>query len=363
MDLAAISELSSLNIKPDSFLFDEILSRAVGLNGLGQEEVLFLLNIEDDEMLQGLFQTAGEIKSLTMGKRISFFAPLYLSNDCTNNCLYCGFRRDNQRAVRVTLKEEEIIAEAGFLRNQGFKQLLLVTGEDRGKNGVQYLSSAVKAILKHTDFRRININAPPMTIDEMRCLRDSGADLFQSFQETYHKETYAVMHPSGRKRDYVWRVGVIERAIEAGFSKVGMGILLCLYDYRFEVLALLAHAALLRSRYGITPTALSVPRLRPAQGSMLERPPYPVSDSAFKKIVAIYRLALPYTDLTVSTRESEKLRDEVIHTGASVLSAGSRTEPGGYTRSVSTGQFETEDKRPLDNMAKAIRSFGLVPDY
>ncbi|MEK7306441.1 MAG: [FeFe] hydrogenase H-cluster radical SAM maturase HydG [Nitrospirota bacterium] len=362
MDHVAINELSSLNIKPDKVLFNEILSRAMGLKGLSQEEASLLLNIEEEEMLQGLLQAAGEIKRMVMGKRISFFAPLYLSNDCTNNCLYCGFRRDNQRAVRVTLKEEEIIAEARFLRDRGFKRLLLVTGEDRIKNGVQYLSSAVKVILKHTDFRRININAPPMTIDEMRCLRDSGADLYQSFQETYHKETYAVMHPSGRKRDYVWRVGVIERAIEAGFSKVGMGVLLGLYDYRFEVLALLAHAALLRSRYGITPAAISVPRLRPAPGSMLDKPPYPVSDRAFKKIVAIYRLALPYTDLTVSTRESEKMRNEVIHTGASVLSAGSRTEPGGYTRSVSTGQFETEDKRPLDVMEKVIMASGLIPD-
>jgi 2-iminoacetate synthase len=363
MNLEKTEGILSTTAKPDKVLFDEILSKAKGLKGLNQEEVSLLLNIDEEEMLHVLFQAAGEIKRLVMGKRISFFAPLYLSNDCTNNCLYCGFRRDNQRAVRVTLKEEEIIAEAGFLWDQGFKHLLLVTGEDRAKNGVQYLSSAVQAILKHTGFKSININAPPMTIDELSCLRDSGADLFQSFQETYHKEQYAVLHPSGRKRDYVWRFGVIERAIEAGFSKVGMGVLLGLYDYRFEVLALLAHAALLRSRYGITPAALSVPRLRPAQGSMLERPPYPVSDSAFKKIVAIYRLALPYTDLTVSTRESEKLRDEVIHTGASVLSAGSRTEPGGYTGSVSTGQFETEDKRPLDIMAKAIRSFGLVPDY
>ncbi|MBI5747076.1 MAG: [FeFe] hydrogenase H-cluster radical SAM maturase HydG [Nitrospirae bacterium] len=362
MNLEKTEGVLSTTAKPDKVLVDEILSRAMGLNGLSHEDVSLLLNIEEEEMLHELCQAAGEIKELTMGKRISFFAPLYLSNDCTNNCLYCGFRRDNKSAVRVTLKEEDIIAEARFLQDQGFKHLLLVTGEDRGKNGVQYLSSAVRAILKHTEFRRININAPPMTIDEMRRLRGSGADLYQSFQETYHKETYAVMHPSGRKRDYVWRVGVIERAIEAGFSKVGMGTLLGLYDYRFEVLALLAHAALLRSRYGITPAALSVPRLRPAPDALLDKPPYPVSDSAFKKIVAIYRLALPYTDLTISTRESEKMRDEVIHTGASVLSAGSRTEPGGYTRSVSTGQFEIEDKRPLDVMEKVIRAAGLIPD-
>ncbi|HLF87184.1 MAG TPA: radical SAM protein, partial [Nitrospiria bacterium] len=153
MDHGAIEELTSSNIKPDEVLFNEILSKAMDLKGLSQEEVSHLLNIDGGEMLQGLFQAAGEIKRLVMGKRISFFAPLYLSNDCTNNCLYCGFRRDNQRAVRVTLKEEEIIAEARFLRDQGFKQLLLVTGEDRAKNGVQYLSSAVQAILKHTSFK------------------------------------------------------------------------------------------------------------------------------------------------------------------------------------------------------------------
>lgn len=362
MNLDKIKDLISAGIKPDRVLFDETLSKARDLKGLSQKEVLLLLNIEEEEMVQRLLLSAGEIKELVMGKRISFFAPLYLSNDCTNNCLYCGFRRDNKKAVRLTLSQEEIIAEARFLEDQGFRRILLVTGEDRRKNGLQYLIGAINAVRKHTSIKRVNINAPPMLTEEMRSLRGSGADLYQSFQETYHKETYFVMHPSGRKRDYAWRVNAVEGAVEAGFDEVGMGVLLGLYDFRFETLALLAHVDLLRSKYGITPTTLSVPRLRPALGSILDKPPYPVLDKDFKKIVAVYRLALPYTAIAISTRESEKLRGDIIHTGASILSAGSRTEPGGYTRAVSTSQFEIEDKRSLNAMARVIESSGLVPD-
>lgn len=363
MNLDIIQDLISSAIKPDKILVDEILSKARGLSGLNQGEIALLLNLEEEETVQSLLQSAGEIKKLVMGNKVSFFAPLYLSNDCTNNCLYCGFRRDNEKAARVTLSEDEIIGEARFLEGQGFKRILLVTGEDRKKNGVQYLSGAIKAIRKHTDIKRININTPPMTVDEMRCLRESGADLYQSFQETYHKETYSIMHPSGRKGDYAWRLDVIDRAVEAGFNKTGMGVLLGLYDFKFEVLALLDHIAALRSKYGITPATLSVPRLRPALGSMLDKPPHPISDREFKKIVAIYRLALPNTDIAISTREGEKLRDEVIHIGASMLSAGSKTEPGGYTKSVSTSQFEIEDKRSLDDMARVITSSGLVAEF
>lgn len=363
MNYEKIEGAISAGIKPDRMLFDEILSRAGDLKGLSQEKAALLLNIEEEEMLHRLFRSAGEIKELVMGKKISFFAPLYLSNDCTNNCLYCGFRRDNEKALRVTLSQEEIISEARFLEDQGFQRILLVTGEDRRKNGVQYLSEAIKAIRRYTNINRININAPPMSIDEMRYLRESGAGLYQSFQETYHEETYYVMHPSGRKSDYAWRLNAVNRGVEAGFNELGMGVLLGLYDFKFEILALLAHAAIIKLKYGITPSTLSVPRLRPALGSMLDKAPYPVSDRDFKKVVAIYRLALPYTDIAISTRESERLRDEVIHIGASVLSAGSRTEPGGYTKPASTSQFEIEDKRSLDSMVRVVTSSGLVPDF
>lgn len=362
MNLDKIQDLVSADIKPDSRLCYETLSKARGLKGLSQEEVALLLNIEEEGMLQRLLQSAGEIKDMVMGNKISFFAPLYLSNDCTNNCLYCGFRRDNKKAIRLTLSQEEIIAEARFLEDQGFRRILLVTGEDRSKNGFQYLIGTINAIRKQTNIKKININAPPMSVDELRPLRDSGADLYQSFQETYHKETYSIMHPSGRKRDYAWRVNAVERAVEAGFNDVGIGVLLGLYDFKFEVLSLLAHVTLLRSKYGITPATISVPRLRPALGSILDKPPYPVLDKDFKKIVAVYRLALPYTDIAISTRESERLRDDIIHIGASLLSAGSRTEPGGYTRPVSTSQFEIDDKRSLGVIARSVASSGLVPD-
>ena len=311
-------------------MVDNILARASMLNCLCLEDSAVLLSVGDSIVLQKIFQRAGEVKEKVFGKRIVLFAPLYLSNYCTNNCLYCGFRKDNKDAVRRTLTMGEVTEEARVLEAKGFKRVLLVCGEDPKRSGIDYIVGAVEAIYKNTGIRIVHVNAPPMDIFDLKRLKASGVGVYQVFQETYHRPTYEIMHPSGKKRYYDYRLNVMDRAMEAGFEDVGIGSLLGLYDYRFDVLATIAHACYLFERFGAYAHTISVPRLRPAEGSPLQNMPFPVSDEDFKKIVAVYRLSVPSAGIVVSTREGEKLRDEVIHSGASQISAGSKTEPGGY---------------------------------
>ncbi len=342
----------------------DILARAGSGEGLGLDEAAALLNVQEKEPLDEIFEAAREVKEKVFGKRIALFAPLYLSNRCTNNCLYCGFRRDNREADRKTLSIPEIVQQAAFLYNKGYRRLLLVAGEDPVASSVEYLMAAVEAIYRETRMRMVHVNAAPMTVEEFSMLKRSGAGVYQCFQETYHLETYNRMHPSGPKQDYLFRLSVMDRAMEGGFDDVGMGALLGLYDYRFEVLSLLAHTRYLEQRYGVGPHTISVPRLRPADGAVLTQAPFPVSDEEFKKIVAVYRLSVPYAGVVVSTRESAELRDQVIHIGASQISAGSRTDIGGYTRpdqQSSTSQFSLNDPRSLDEMILAILKAGLLP--
>ncbi|MFZ5626195.1 MAG: [FeFe] hydrogenase H-cluster radical SAM maturase HydG [Bacillota bacterium] len=353
--------------KPSAPRVREILTKAATGQGLTLAEAAQLLQIEDEELLTELFQAAGQVKERIYGRRVVIFAPLYLTNECHNNCLYCGFRAANRSLARRTLTVEEAVAEAKALESQGHKRLLLVAGENGRQAAVDYIVQVIEAIYQQADIRRLNVNIAPLDGEGFRRLKAAGIGTYQLFQETYHLDTYRQMHPAGAKADYHWRVSAPERALQAGIDDIGMGVLYGLYDHRYDTLALLAHAHYLDRTYGVGPHTLSVPRLRPAPGSQLHAAPYPVSDRDFKKIVAILRLAVPYTGLILSTRETPALRDELLHLGISQISAGSATSPGGYRERARTAdpteQFVIEDHRTLDEVITCVLQAGFIPSF
>ena len=371
IDSKRIEYILANAVQPVASAVDSILAMAEGLKGLSLEDAAVLLSVEDHATMERIFRTAGNVKEKVFGKRVVLFAPLYLSNYCTNDCLYCGFRNGNKDAVRKTLTREEIIREAMALESMGFKRLLLVCGEDPKRSGIEYIVGAVNAIYENTGIRIVHVNAPPMEVSDLKRLKETGVGVYQVFQETYYRPVYEVMHPSGRKKDYDYRLNVMDRAMEAGFEDVGIGALLGLYDYKYDVLAAIAHSQHMYKKFGSHAHTISVPRLRPAYGSPVKEAPYTVSDMEFKKIVAIYRLSVPCAGVVVSTREGAGLRDEVVHIGASQISAGSKTEPGGYAdevrsqksevRSRVVEQFSTNDHRSMEEMIASILRRGLLP--
>ena len=347
--------------KTDKTLIKDILAKSLDLQILSLKEISHIIALKDKELWEDVFETAHKIKEKVYGRRIVLFAPLYLSNECVNDCLYCGFRKGNKNARRKSLSIGEAIQEASLLAGKGYKRLLLVTSDHLKYAGVDYLSKIIDGIYKNTDIRILHINTAPMRVEDFKRLKASGAGVYQCFQETYHFPTYKLMHPSGPKADYEWRLGVMDRAIEAGFDDIGMGVLLGLYDWRWDVWALMAHCHRLIKKYGFGPHTLSVPRLQPAEGTKLNETRYKVSDSDFKKIIAIYRLALPYVGIVVTTRESSEFRDELFLMGASQISAGSKTSPWGYIDDSDTAQFEIGDKRSLEEIMEKIAELGLIP--
>jgi 2-iminoacetate synthase len=346
---------------PDLSRIRDVLSKAMDLQTLDLTEVSALLDVDDKELWLEIFDTARRVKEKVYGRRIVLFAPLYLSNECVNDCLYCGFRKGNKDAVRKTLTVNEAIEEASLLSNRGYKRLLLVASEHSKITGIDYLERIVNAIYDNTGVRILHINSAPMSVEDFRRLKASGVGVYQCFQETYHMPSYRHLHRTGMKADYSFRLGVMDRAIEAGFEDVGMGVLLGLYDWRWDVAALIAHSRRLINKYGFGPHTLSVPRLQPAQGSAADHLKYRVTDEDLKKIVAIYRLALPYVGVVVSTREQAELRDELLSIGASQISAGSKTSPWGYMKEGDTEQFEIGDTRSLEEVMGKIASLGLMP--
>lgn len=341
-----------------------ILKDAGRAKGLGLEESNLLLSIEDKGLLQALYKKAGEVKERLFGKRVVLFAPLYLSNYCTNSCVYCGFRGPNRDVQRKALSMEEVVSEARRLESMGFKRVLLVTGEDP-RWGVDYIVSAIKVVYENTGMRIVHLNAPPMDKESFREIKKAGAGVYQAFQETYHRDTYKVMHPLGRKSGFDLRLSVMDRAVGAGFRDVGIGPLLGLYDYRFDCLCTIAHSKHLYGEFGAHAHTISVPRLRPAAGSGLKEIPAPVTETELKKIVAVFRLAVPTAGVVVSTREPAGLRSALVHSGASQMSAASRTDPGGYAvntkQKPSLEQFSTNDHRSLAEVMKSIIDEGFVP--
>lgn len=342
----------------------KIIDKSRDCFGLTFEEAAVLLQIEDEKLLDTVFQTAKYIKEKIYGNRIVVFAPLYTSNECTNNCLYCGFRAANRELHRRTLNVSEVVNEAKAIEDQGHKRILLVCGEDERKTDVNHIVDSVKAIYDDTDIRRINVNAAPMKVEDFKKLKDVGIGTYQIFQETYHRETYKVMHPSGSKSNYDWRLTALDRAFEAGIDDLGIGVLLGLYDYKFDVIATLIHSDYLDNKYNVGPHTISIPRLRPAHNSAINEVPYPVTEKDLRKIVAVYRLAVPYTGIILSTRESARLRDELLELGVSQISAGSKTNPGGYEEDDREAtQFETSDERSVDQMLQVVTRQGHLPSF
>jgi 2-iminoacetate synthase len=364
------SLLSDRTLMDEQFQLDAI-SKAGEAKGLNLKECASLLNVKNPEILSRLYGTAKEIKERIYGNRLVLFAPLYITNVCVNNCLYCAFRRDNKELKRKTLSIPEIVEETKFLVTHGHKRLLLVAGEHPGKSALKYMGEAIDAIYKvkegNGNIRRVNVNSAPLSVEDFRELKSFGIGTYQCFQETYHYETYQHMHPDGPKKDFSWRIYSMDRALEAGIDDVGIGSLFGLTDYKFETLALLSHAFYLDGKYGIGPHTISVPRLEPALNAPAAvNPPYAVDDQAFKKIIAIIRLAVPYTGIILSTRERAELRRELFSVGVSQISAGSRTSPGAYKESEEKHdmeQFQLGDHRTLDEVVKDCCTLGYLPSF
>jgi len=345
-----------------------VLKKARRGRGLSPEEAAVLLQVDHPEFLSGMFQAAKEVKHAIYGRRVVFFAPLYFSNACVNNCLYCGFRRDAPYP-RKRLSLAEIDAEVRALTADGHKRLLAIGGEEPGEEAVDYLlqviETAYQAKSGRNEVRRINVETAPMTVAQFRRLKDAHIGTYVLFQETYDRETYAHVHPSGPKANYDWRLGTMDRAMDAGINDVGIGVLFGLHDYRREVISLLLHAEHLEHEFGAGPHTISVPRIQPAIGaSFASNPPAPVSDLELQKVVAVLRLAVPYTGIILSTREEAPLRARLLDLGVSQLSAGSRTEPGGYAGDrKATAQFSLGDTRPLDEVIRDVCLHGYVPSF
>lgn len=351
----------------------EVLAKGRELKGIDADETAVLMQVSDPELLAEMFATARYIKDEIYGARLVLFAPLYISNLCCNDCAYCAFRATNKEIARRSLSMDEIANETRILVEQGHKRVLLVAGEAYPKQGFQYVLDAIKTVYSVTDgkgqIRRINVNIAPLELEEFRELKQAQIGTYQLFQETYHRGTYHKVHTGGPKRDYDWRVTAMDRAMEAGIDDLGVGVLFGLYDWRYEVLALMQHAAHLEAKYGVGPHTISVPRLEPAAGSdIAAHPPFPVSDIEFRKLVAILRIAVPYTGIILSTREAPNIRRETFALGVSQISAGSRTNPGGYAEGEPvnediSGQFSLGDHRPLHEVVQDIANLGYIPSW
>lgn len=327
-------------------------------------EAARLLATHDPMVWETAAAAARAMREEVFGRRIVLFAPLYLSNECGNNCLYCGFRRENRDARRITLSPQAASAEARCLEKKGYSRLLLVTGEHPARTQVSYIADVLRTIYRETGIRILHVNAAPMPVPDLRELKEAGAGVYQVFQETYHPATYAAMHPSGAKADYAFRLTCMDRAIQAGFDDVGIGALLGLHDFRFEVLSVIRHAEHLFANFGTFPHTISVPRFKRAFGSPLASAPAPVSDAEFERIVIVYRLSVPSAGVVVTTREPAALRERVLDIGASQISAGSKTDPGGYAEDVrrhEAEQFEVDDTRPMEEIVRMVLSRGYLP--
>jgi len=357
---------------PSYFEVEKVLNKAISLKRLNLEEAAVLLNVDEPDLLEKIFYAARLIKDKVYGKRVVLFAPLYISNFCQNNCLYCAFRMDNSFIKRRALNFLEIKDETEILLRQGHKRILLVCGESApsGFSNIDYYVGAVKAVynakVEKSYIKRVNINCAPLSIEDFKKLKKAGIGTYQLFQETYHKETYLKMHPKGPKSDPDNRIDAIDRAFLAGIDDVGIGVLFGLYDYKFEVLGLLSHIEHLEERFNVGPHTISVPRIEPAVGSEVSlNPPYKVSDEKFKKIVAILRLAVPYTGMILSTRETPKMRDLLLGLGISQISAGSRTSPGGYSNFdfKDASQFSLADLRSLEEIVYTLIKYDYIPSF
>ncbi len=356
------------DVSPSTVL--DILETAKKAKGLDMESTLILLQVEDPELQEAMFEAADYVKNLIYGKRLVLFAPLYISNYCKNDCAYCAFRASNSDIARRFLTQAEIRLETEALLRQGHKRILLVAGEayPPGKD-LDYVLESIDTIystwVDGANIRRINVNIAPLSVEDFRRLHDAQIGTYQIFQETYHPDTYKKVHLSGPKADYEWRLYAMDRAFEAGFDDVGIGVLFGLHDFRFEVAAMLQHIQHLEKTFGLGPHTISVPRLEPAHGAEIAMdPPAPVTDHQFKRIIATLRLAVPYTGIILSTRETPQMRREAFRMGVSQISAGSRTNPGGYGEEENAEeQFSLGDHRPMEEVIVDVMKLGFIPSF
>ena len=354
---------------PSNEQIKEVLNRAKNREGLDYKDIAILLQAEDEKDLKEIYSLAGEIKKDIYGKRVVVFAPLYVSDYCVNNCVYCGYKRDN-KFNRRRLTMDEVAQEVKILEQMGHKRLALELGEDPVNAPIDYVLECLDTIYKtqnnNGEIRRVNVNIAATTVENYKLHKEKGIGTYILFQETYHKPTYDKMHPKSLKGDYNYHLTAFDRAMEAGIDDVGAGVLFGLADPRFEVLGLMMHNAHLEEKFGVGFHTISVPRLQPANGVSLENYPHLLDDKMFKKIVAILRIAVPFTGLILSTRETPEMRKELLKYGVSQISAGSSTGVGGYKEreeGKEVKQFKTNDERSPIEILKELLSDGYIPSY
>ncbi len=357
--------------REDMVLIEEILNKAAQRKGLSHREAMVLLECTDPEILNRIYSLARDIKQRIYGNRIVMFAPLYLSNYCVNGCVYCPYHAKNKTIPRRKLTQEEIRREVIALQDMGHKRLALEAGEHPTINPIEYILESIDTIysIHHRNgaIRRVNVNIAATTVENYRQLRDAGIGTYILFQETYNREEYERLHPTGPKSDWNYHTEAMDRAMQGGIDDVGIGVLFGLYNYRYDFVGLLMHAEHLEATYGVGPHTISVPRIRPADDINPADFPDAVTDEVFRRIVAILRIAVPYTGMIVSTRESQQCRELVLDVGVSQLSGGSRTSVGGYAdKSIETdksAQFDIDDNRTLDEIVEWLLRLGYIPSF
>lgn len=372
IDDAQLHDILARNASPDSFHIHDIIQKSLSKEPLSVEETAVLLNANKQDLVEQVKEGAYQLKNAVYGNRIVLFAPLYVGNECINDCHYCGFRRSNTEQVRRTLSEEELVHQVTALEQSGHKRLILVFGE-HPQYDAHFIADTVRAVYGVTsepggEIRRVNINAAPLDVEGYRVVKEAGIGTYQIFQETYHHETYRAYHPENtRKGNYLWRLDGLNRAFEGGCDDVGLGVLYGLYDWKFETLAMVRHAIYLKERFNVGPHTLSFPRIQSACGVDITNK-YLVSDADFMKLIAVLRLAVPYTGLILTAREKPEIRREGLRMGVSQIDAGSRIEIGGYTETgdaqvMEREQFSLGDIRSLDTVMRELMQDGYVPSF
>lgn len=357
--------------KNDKALILQILEKARKKKGLSHREASVLLMCEDEQLNEEIYSLAEQIKKDFYGNRIVMFAPLYLSNYCINGCVYCPYHMKNKHIARKKLTQEEIRKEVTALQDMGHKRLAIEAGEDPVNNPIEYILECIHTIYsvhhKNGDIRRVNVNIAATTVENYRKLKDAGIGTYILFQETYHKESYEKLHPTGPKHNYAYHTEAMDRAMEGGIDDVGLGVLFGLELYRYEFAGLLMHAEHLEATYGVGPHTISVPRIRHADDIDAASFDNGIDDDTFAKIVACIRIAVPYTGMIVSTRESQICREKVLHLGISQISGGSKTSVGGYfeaePENARSEQFDISDNRTLDEVVRWLMEMNYIPSF
>ena len=367
MDTLAYAEEN----KSNRALIEGLLDRAVDCKGLSHREAAVLLACDLPDLNEKMFSLAKKIKEELYGQRIVLFAPLYLSNYCVNACVYCPYHAKNKNIRRKKLTQDEIRREVIALQDMGHKRLALETGEDPVNNPIEYVLESIKTIysIKHKNgaIRRVNVNIAATTVENYRRLKEAGIGTYILFQETYHKENYEKLHPAGPKHDYAWHTEAMDRAMEGGIDDVGCGVLFGLNLYRYDFVGLLMHAEHLEAVHGVGPHTISVPRIRPADDIDPSSFSNAIDDDTFAKLVAVIRIAVPYTGMIVSTRDSQESRERVLDLGISQISGASCTSVGGYETKEApeenSAQFDVNDTRTLDEVVQWLLDLGYVPSF